>query len=322
MAAQSVGRIYPLKSTSPDTIIHELERVFETTDGGQGQGLINFQPITRMNAVMAVAHNRKFIDQATQWIKRLDRSDTSGTTIRIYHLEHGNAPKIAKILNDIFVGRNGGTAADTAASQLAPGTNGTQSRLDAVSTAGSVSNNNNASGANSQPSTGVASGSGGKTASSFDSFAGKKGADAADTKDSASLPRGVFQNVRITADNSNNSVIIYSNQEDYRVIERSLRELDRPQMQVAIEATIAEVTLTDALQYGIRCLFRQFRLGSRVQRRIGFSFELRFKHGHFAHVSGPEHNDWQPGLAESHPQRAFFADQREGALRSFACRHR
>jgi general secretion pathway protein D len=252
---QSVG-IYPLKSTSPDTMIHELERVFETADGGQGQGLISFQPITRMNAVMAVAHNRKFIDQATQWIKRLDRSDTSGTTIRIYRLEHGNAPKVAKILNDIFVGRAGGTAADSAASQLAPGTNGAQSRLDAVSTAGSASNNNN-SNSSSQPSSGVASGSGGKTASSFDSFADKKGADS-DAKDSsAGLPRGVFQNVRITADTSNNSVIIYSNQEDYRVIERSLRELDRPQLQVAIEATIAEVTLTDALQYGV-----QYFLGS------------------------------------------------------------
>ena len=46
---QSVG-VYPLKSTSPETMITELERVFESTDGGLGQGVVRFQPISRMNA--------------------------------------------------------------------------------------------------------------------------------------------------------------------------------------------------------------------------------------------------------------------------------
>jgi general secretion pathway protein D len=262
---QSVG-IYPLKSTSPDTMIHELQRVFETAEGGQGQGLIAFQPIARMNAVMAVAHNRKYLDQATQWIRRLDRSDTSGTTIRIYRLEHGNALKIAKILNDIFVGKSGASiASDSAASQVSPGTNGAQSKLDALGAGANGSNNsanssaNSANGSNGSNALSSNSGSGGKNANSFDGFADSdKNADKKDSDlGSGSLPRGVFQNVRITADTSNNSVVIYSNQDDYAVIERSLRELDRPQMQVEIEATIAEVTLTDALQYGV-----QYYLGS------------------------------------------------------------
>jgi general secretion pathway protein D len=263
---QSVG-IYPLKSTSPDTMIRELERVFETAEGGQGQNLISFQPIARMNAVMAVAHNRKFLDQATKWIARLDRSDTSGTTIRIYRLEHGNAAKIAKILNDIFVGRGASTAGDTATSQLAPGTNSAQSRLDAISNSSSLSSNSSGAGSNSQAGSGGGGGfgsnssSGNGKASSFDAFADKKAADG-DSRDNgggpgAGLPKGVFQNVRITADNANNSVVIYSTQEDYKVIERSLRELDRPQQQVAIDATVAEVSLTDALQYGV-----QYFLGS------------------------------------------------------------
>src|SRR6185369_10269300 len=75
---QSVG-VYPLKSTSPETMIRELERVFESGEGGQGQGVVRFQPISRMNAVMVVTKNPKFLDKATQWVARLDRSDTSGT---------------------------------------------------------------------------------------------------------------------------------------------------------------------------------------------------------------------------------------------------
>jgi general secretion pathway protein D len=253
---QSVG-IYPLKSTSPETMIHELERVFETAEGGQGQGLISFQPIARMNAVMAVAHNRKFLDRTTMWIARLDRSDTSGTTVRIFRLAHGSAPKIAKILSDIFVGKGNNSAVDSPSSQLAPGVNGAQSRLDSVSASSNAPNSSNPASSNSSQPSGGLSSTNVSTASSFDNFADKKSTTDNDARSNGALPRGIFQNVRITADASNNSIVIYSNQDDYKVIERSLRELDRPQLQVAIDATVAEITLTDALQYGV-----QYFLGS------------------------------------------------------------
>ena len=64
---QSVG-VYPLKSTAPETMIRELERIFESGEGGQGEGVIRFQPVSRMNAVMAVTKNPKFLEQATQWV--------------------------------------------------------------------------------------------------------------------------------------------------------------------------------------------------------------------------------------------------------------
>jgi general secretion pathway protein D len=263
---QSVG-IYPLKSTSPDIMINELQKVFETADGGQGQGLISFQPIARMNAVLAVAHDRKFLEQTTQWVRRLDREDMSGTTLRVYRLEHGNATKIAKILSDIFAGRSPGSSGSEAASQLAPGANATQSRLDSIASGSSFSNNSGASGGSSgtissngsgstQTSGGATSGvSPGNGASSFSGFSdekseGKSGSDS--NSQFGALTKGIFQSVRITADTSNNSIIVYSNQDDYRVIERSIRELDRPQQQVGIDATIAEVTLTNALQYGVQ----------------------------------------------------------------------
>jgi general secretion pathway protein D len=82
---QSVG-VYPLKSTSPETMIEELERVFENSEGGPGQGIIRFQPISRMNAVMVVTKNPILLKQTTQWVERLDRSDTSGTMLRSYRL--------------------------------------------------------------------------------------------------------------------------------------------------------------------------------------------------------------------------------------------
>src|SRR5215468_4305856 len=126
---QSVG-VYPLKSTSPETMIAELERIYESNDGGMGQGVVRFQPISRMNAVMVVARTPKLLAETTQWVQRLDRSDTTGTTLRTYRLKHGNAVKVAKILNDIFVGSRSGTTSDAQASQLAPGSEGAKSRLE------------------------------------------------------------------------------------------------------------------------------------------------------------------------------------------------
>ncbi len=59
-------------------------------------------------------------------------------------------------------------------------------------------------------------------------------------------------NVRITADTVNNSVLIYANAEEYKTIERTLNQLDRPKLQVVIEVTLAEVTLNQELNYGVQ----------------------------------------------------------------------
>ena len=253
---QSVG-VYPLKSTAPETMIHELERVFETGDDGRGQGIIRFQPISRMNAVMVVTRNPKFLERATQWVQRLDRSDAGGTTVRVYRLKYGNAARIVKILNDIFVGQRA-SPGDTAVSQLAPGTQPSQSRLDASSSNGAFDRNGASAATNPPSSTAgtstAAASNRAPLAAAFDGFADRKPGDdnAGHSAAAGSIPRGVFQNVRITADAGANAIMVYSNQEDYRVIERSVRELDRPQMQVAIDAMVAEVTLTNALQFGVQ----------------------------------------------------------------------
>ena len=261
MRNQSVG-VYPLKSTSPETMIRELERVFESSEGGQGQGMVRFQPISRMNAVLVVTKNPKFLERATQWVRRLDRSETSGTTVRVYRLKYGSAPQVAKILNEIFVTQRSG--GDTPASQIAPGTSAAQSRLDSLKTANAGRSGSATSSGSTTAQNGAAPGAAstrvaGPIAAAFENF-DRKDRDADSTTTSAvgstdSQMRGVFQNVRITPNTAENSIVVYSNQEDYRSIERALREIDRPRLQVAIEATVAEVTLTDALQFGVQYFF-------------------------------------------------------------------
>ena len=65
--------------------------------------------------------------------------------------------------------------------------------------------------------------------------------------------------VRITADVANNSILVYANEEDYRIVERAINQLDRPRLQVAIDVTIAEVTLNDQLDYGVQFFLDKVR---------------------------------------------------------------
>jgi general secretion pathway protein D len=69
---------------------------------------------------------------------------------------------------------------------------------------------------------------------------------------SAGAAGAILQNVRITADVTNNAVLVYADQESQRIVEQTIHQIDRPQRQIAIEATIAEVTLNDQLNYGVQ----------------------------------------------------------------------
>jgi general secretion pathway protein D len=250
---QSVG-VYPLKSTSPESMIQELEKVFETSNGGPGQGVIQFQPISRMNAVMVVTKNSNYLKETTRWVQRLDRSDTTGTTVRTYRLKYGNASDVAKMLASIFGGQQSDGSDNSPVNQIAPGTTTAESRLDSLDR-GSQTGNTAGQSASALPTAGGSNAT--PIAAAFEAFSGQKGTDAKRSQNAPGTSggnelRGVLKNVRITADTVNNAVLVYSNQEDYHVIERALHDVDRPRLEVGIDATVAEVTLTTDLQFGVQ----------------------------------------------------------------------
>ena len=250
---QSVG-VYPLKSTSPESMIQELEKVFETSNGGPGQGVVQFQPISRMNAVMVVTKNSDYLKETTRWVQRLDRADTTGTTVRTYRLKYGNASDVARMLASMFGGQQSDASDNSPANQIAPGSTTAESRLDSLDH-GSQTSNTAGQSAGALPN--AAGGTATPIATAFEAFSGQKGTDGKGSQQASITSggnelHGVLKNVRITADTVNNAVLVYSNQEDYRVVERALHDVDRPRLEVAIDATVAEVTLTTDLQFGVQ----------------------------------------------------------------------
>lgn len=61
---------------------------------------------------------------------------------------------------------------------------------------------------------------------------------------------------RIIADDTNNSIVILASTEQLGIIESAIARLDSMANQVFLEATIAEVTLTDSLSYGLTWFFQ------------------------------------------------------------------
>ena len=269
MRGQSVG-IYPVRNSTPDPIITELERIMDAGDGGLGQSTVKFQPISRLNAILVITRKPELLRTAATWITRLDSSDASNTGVRVYRVRYGDARQIASILNDLFVGRSAG-GLDSPTNQLVPGggLTTTSSGLGGglggpgglgggLGGAGGIGQGQSAN----PPGVPIA---GARVQPGAQSIEAREAADARLAASSLSGRGGggpaILPGVRITADTVNNALLIYANQENYRIIERTLRQLDRPQLQVAIDATIAEITLNNNMAYGVQFFLKSKNLG-------------------------------------------------------------
>ena len=260
MRGQSVG-IFPVTSGTPAPIIAELEKIVDSGENGLSQNVIKFQPIARLNAIMVVSKRPDMLRTAATWIKRLDREDTARTTVHVYRVKYGEARQIARLLTDMFIGGSGSSLLDSADNQIAPG-----SGSSATSSGDRLSLNPNASSSSPSSSSSSNNGCGSPSASAGGTGgqgAGAGGNGALDSGHGASSGNNqpLLQDVRITPDVVNNTLLIYADQANYHIIETTLMQIDQPQQQVAIDATIAEVTLNNDLSYGVQAYLTSQNIG-------------------------------------------------------------
>jgi general secretion pathway protein D len=262
MLGQSVG-IYPVSSSTPEPVIAELNRIIDSGQGGLSQDLVKLEPIARQNAILVVTRKPELLKRVATWITRLDKSGGAGTDVKVYRMRYGDAKQVAALLNDMFVGA-GSAGLDSPANQLAPGSG-------VVASSSGLSNQRNSqqtTAPSQTPTAGQSQQTSGSQPSSFEArFGGQRVAGPStwaggspSAAPGATAP--ILPNVRITADVANNNLLIYANQESYGIIKRALEQMDRPPLQVAIDATIAEVTLNDNLQYGVQFFLKSSNVGA------------------------------------------------------------
>ncbi len=158
---------------------------------------------------------------SSAWIARARVAAASG--LYVYQVQNGKAESLATLLNDAFSKKATQTKA-TPSPSLAPGATPAEVKSAKPATASD------------------------KEAQPFESLKIAYGPD-----DSVGVP----QDVRIIADKDNNALLILASPADYDSIESALRKLDIAVRQVLVEVTIAEVTLTDELTYGLEWYFNK-----------------------------------------------------------------
>ena len=248
LAGMSVG-LFTLQSAEVKTVVAELDKAMGPPDKSPLAGILRIIPIERMNALLVVTPQPQYLEEAKRWIDRLDKGDVGGgVRFYVYQVQNSRAERIGPLLQQAFTGR---TTQQTTIPPptVAPGTPaGT-----IVSPPSFQAQPSSAVPIPAQPQTTIVQQQATQPAAGPVAQAVARALANTPTADGSV---GVVRNVQVVADKDNNTILIVATPAEYAVIEAALKKLDVPQRQVLIQLTIAEVTLTDDLTFGIDWLFR------------------------------------------------------------------
>ncbi|MCB1773545.1 MAG: type II secretion system secretin GspD [Gammaproteobacteria bacterium] len=228
MAGMSVALFTP-DFVEAATLAADLEQLLADPQYGLMSGLVRFIVVERLNGLIVVTPRAEHLARVREWITRLDRNTGDASPrLFVYRVQNGKATDLAAMLSDVFAGSDKKTPVS-----LAPGLQ--------PATVGKEPGND-------QP---------------------ERPTPLAAAREN--LTQGLQINpdnpVKIIADEPNNALLILARGTEYRQILAALRQLDVSPMQVLIEVTIAEVTLTDNLEFGVEWYFNE-KVGS-SKRGIG-----------------------------------------------------
>jgi general secretion pathway protein D len=221
----------PLEAVTPEILVAELQQILDDPNGPRLSDLVRFVPLERMNAVLIVSKQPRYLDEARDWVARLDQGASNSQRVYVYYVQNRRAADLADTLGSIFEAQTT-TVSLGPETAIAPGytpttltsepevrTEGLEAPLDLTPPSAIPP----------APAPGVNGGKG--------------------------IALGGSGEIRIIADESSNSLVVLATPEGYRQVEAALRRLDILPLQVLIEATLVEVTLNDSLEYGVRWFF-------------------------------------------------------------------
>ncbi|GMU43239.1 MAG: type II secretion system secretin GspD [Xanthomonadales bacterium] len=250
----SIG-LYTLEQVEAKVLGPELDQIFGEQSQSPLAGMFRFVPIERLNAILVITPQQRYLDEAERWIARLDKGGNQpGVRLYVYDVKNVKATDLADRLNDIFGGTGGDAsraATASAAGGVAPGlqpiemSSSTGSALNLRSPTGEKAGNDSRSAPGTPP------GGGSQPPGGLPPGGIAPGATAAD----GGLAIVEGEEIRITAVEENNQLIIRSTPGQYEAIRGAIRKLDSVPLQVHIEARLLDVSLTNGLQFGVQWYF-------------------------------------------------------------------
>jgi general secretion pathway protein D len=243
LKGMSVG-IFPLENAGVMETADAISNLIDASGGPAGDiaGLVRILPVQRLNSLLVVTPRAGYLERVGTWIRRLDvrPNERFEKRLHVYPVQNTTARRLAELLNGIYAGGGGSSRAGGASGSQSgrPGDRGSVAPGLSSETIGG------GSGSGSNLTTSRSSGGTGSASSGSVAMALGGGEDEA------------LVDVRVVADDENNSLMVYATGKQYEIIKDALDQLDVVATQVIIEASILEVSLTDELRYGLEWAFR------------------------------------------------------------------
>ena len=271
LAGQSYA-ILPIGGGNAKDIAEAMTGALRGKGGGGLSGLVRVVPLPRMNAVLVVSSQARYIEAAQRVFALIERERRfSVRAWHVYYLQNSNANDIAHTLQMAFTPNNvsaqpqmaaqggsarrgggfgggqggggqgggglGGGRPGAGGGGLGGGPGGASGGISPLAPAAGLPGDGGQGGGGQG---GGGQGGGNPLLGGVDQAAQESGADT----------------MRILPNPQNNAILVYGTAQEEETVTAMLRKIDIMSMQVRIDATIAEVTLNDELQYGTQFFFK------------------------------------------------------------------
>jgi general secretion pathway protein D len=254
MAGKSFALFRP-QWVNADGLARGLQAIIAGPSGAGLAGVLKLIPLDRLNAVLAITTQPAYLSELQSWVIRLDQpSDSNNQQLYVYQVQNGKAADLAAVLNNAFepAGASPQNTNTPNASLDSDNDNTDQSTLSSGPGPSTSSPPMTPTPVTSSlPSTDQSDLSGASALLGNDVGQSLNGGAAGSAASGSGPPL-----IGVTADEVNNALVIRCLPSQYTEIQEALRELDIPPLQVLIEASVAEVTLSSQLQYGVQYYFQ------------------------------------------------------------------
>jgi general secretion pathway protein D len=292
LAGQSY-ELFPVNTGDAKDFASAFSAALVKQTGSRSAAAVSVVPLERISAVLVIANAPSYLSDAARIYAVLNRDQLE--TMRswhIYYLRNSRANDAAYLLQEAFTPQSitaqptadatqtdttgfnqdssgsgtgsssGGTGGDATGSS---GNNGSSGSTGSSDTGGLDTGSANSP----APGTAGANGNGGASANtgSASALLGPLTAGSADTD---------ADSMRILADLQNNAVLVYATADENDQVEAMLSKIDIEPLQVRIDATIAEVDLTGALQYGTQFYFKSGGINAVLSESTSTALETSF----------------------------------------------
>jgi general secretion pathway protein D len=256
MRQMSFG-VFPVKSAEPDVVAKELETVFGLDKDGPLKGVVRVVPNARLNSVLVMSSKPGYLDTARTWIERYEKmGEDKEEQIYAYKVQNRPVAELADVLHKVLAadGQSGGGSPGSVAPRLEPATVASPAPTGRTGAGFGTSATGLGGGTGIGGFGGGTGLGGGASRSSMFSSAQTTQRTDAGAAAASSYRAGA---VKVVADEPMHTLVIQTVPSEYQRILRILRRLDVAGTQVIIEASIAEVTLTDELKFGVKWFFEK-----------------------------------------------------------------